>query len=91
MLRSESECLNHIKCFSSSLRSLEGALLCNVAGNEVSFKQLPLLSDLDILIAGRQHSDGKFINANFPPPVLQIDTGMHKIQEKEGGELSSIE
>jgi hypothetical protein len=68
LLRSKCECLKPFNCSSSSRRSLERALLCNVESNEVSFRQLPLL----FLIVGRQPSGGTLINANFLPPNLYI-------------------
>ena len=72
LLRSKSECLKPFNRFSNSRRSMERALLCNPATTEVSFKQLPLLAALLILIMGRQPSGGTLINANFLPPNLYI-------------------
>ncbi|KDP44559.1 hypothetical protein JCGZ_16392 [Jatropha curcas] len=66
---SKNEYLNPFNCFSSLKRRLERASLCNDASNEVSSKHLPLLSGLSTLIAGAQPNAGKFMNANFLPPI----------------------
>lgn len=67
-LRSKRECLNHINFFSSSQRSLERALSWNVASNEVSFKQLPLLSDLSD--SGQTAQWWQTHKCKFPAPYL---------------------
>jgi hypothetical protein len=72
MLKLKNEYLNPFKCFSNFGRSMDKAMLCNLASEETSSKQLPFFSGLMILMPGRQPKGGKLMNPNFLPPLLYI-------------------